>query len=600
MPTALPLRLIMKFLTAQLTPLLPQGSSGGRRNVRLLVKFLGLLAGLVVAFSVIFHLLMMWEGREFSWITGFYWTLTVMSTLGFGDITFHTDLGRAFSIIVLLSGMVFLLILLPFTFIEFFYAPWMQAQAEARAPRRLPPTMQGHVLLTHYDPVSAALITRLEQYHYPYAVIVGDLEEALRLYDMGVKVVFGEPDRLETYRLTQAGQAAMIAATGTDMANTNIAFTAREVCGRVPIVTTADSVASVDILTLAGSNHVLELPELMGEANARRVSGADATAHVVGRFDRLLIAEATAAGTPLVGKTIAESRLRELVGVSVVGLWKRGHFEPALGESIIDAHSILLLAGSQEQIDRYNELFCIYHVSNGAVIIIGGGRVGRATARMLAEREVPYKIIEQKRERIRDEHYVLGNAADVATLEAAGIANAPAIIVTAHDDDTNIYLTLYCRRLRPDVQIISRSTLERNISTLHRAGADFVLSYASMGAMAILEALQGAGVLMLAEGLNVCETVIPERLTGKTLAQAALTRLVGCNIVALRMGETLTINPEASTVLLPGGEMIFIANTEGEGRFLAEFGHGAVTRRVATPMGARKRFLHPEPPRPGA
>jgi len=27
-----------------------------------------------------------------------------MSTLGFGDITFHSDLGRLFSIVVLLSG----------------------------------------------------------------------------------------------------------------------------------------------------------------------------------------------------------------------------------------------------------------------------------------------------------------------------------------------------------------------------------------------------------------------------------------------------------------------------------------------------------------
>ena len=58
-----------------------------------------------------------------------------MSTLGFGDITFHTDLGRIFSIVVLISGMIFLLILLPFTFIEFFYAPWMNAQAATRAPR---------------------------------------------------------------------------------------------------------------------------------------------------------------------------------------------------------------------------------------------------------------------------------------------------------------------------------------------------------------------------------------------------------------------------------------------------------------------------------
>jgi voltage-gated potassium channel len=68
------------------------------------------------------------EGRYHSWITGVYWTLTVMTTLGFGDITFASDIGRFFSIIVLLSGIVLLLILLPFMFIRLFYAPWLEAQ----------------------------------------------------------------------------------------------------------------------------------------------------------------------------------------------------------------------------------------------------------------------------------------------------------------------------------------------------------------------------------------------------------------------------------------------------------------------------------------
>lgn len=70
-------------------------------------------------------------------MTGFYWTLVVMSTLGFGDITFTSDIGRAFSVLVLLSGVILLLILLPFVFIKFF-APWMEAQARSRAPRELP------------------------------------------------------------------------------------------------------------------------------------------------------------------------------------------------------------------------------------------------------------------------------------------------------------------------------------------------------------------------------------------------------------------------------------------------------------------------------
>mgnify|MGYP000744818440 CR=1 FL=1 len=105
------------------------------RNIWSLIKFFIALTAMVTVYSTLFHFLMIFENREFSWITGFYWTLTVMSTLGFGDITFQSDLGKLFSIVVLLSGTMFMLILLPFTFIQFFYAPWVEAQAAARAPR---------------------------------------------------------------------------------------------------------------------------------------------------------------------------------------------------------------------------------------------------------------------------------------------------------------------------------------------------------------------------------------------------------------------------------------------------------------------------------
>ena len=86
-------------------------SRRGQRNLRVLGLFFLVLAGMITAYSVGFHLLMLREGQEHTWITGFYWTLTVMSTLGFGDITFHTDLGRAFSMVVLLSGTLFLLVM---------------------------------------------------------------------------------------------------------------------------------------------------------------------------------------------------------------------------------------------------------------------------------------------------------------------------------------------------------------------------------------------------------------------------------------------------------------------------------------------------------
>ncbi len=561
----------MKAFTSQLTFFVRQSTS--KRNVRLLTRFLLVLGALVLVYSVLFHIFMELEGQKHSWLTGFYWTMTVMSTLGFGDITFTNDLGRVFSVVVLISGMLFLLVLLPFTFIEFFYAPWMQAQAEARAPRHLPESTSGHVILTAYDPVTASLMRKLDNYGYPYVLIVKELNEALRLHDLGIKVLFGEVDRPETYRLARAERAAMVALTGSDFENTNVAFTVRELSEKVPIVSTANSDVSLDVLSLAGSSDVLQLAQMMGQALARRIIGVDARAHVIGQFGEVLIAEATAAGTPLEGRNLAQSRLREYAGVNVVGVWRRGKFEVGTATTKIDAYSVLVLAGSQDQLDRYNELFCIYHVSTAPVIIIGGGRVGRAAAAMLEEREVDYRIIETRADRLRNaEKTILGDAADLATLEKAGLRECPAILITPHDDDQNIYLTIYCRRLRPDVQIISRAVLERNVSTLHRAGADFVLSYAWMGATAIFNCLKRTDVLMVAEGLQVCETEVPSHLVGRSLAEASIPQETGCSVVALSTGSRLKINPAAGEVMRAGEKIILICTPEAEQRFLQRYG----------------------------
>jgi voltage-gated potassium channel len=547
-------------------------SRDGRRKVGLLIRYVVVFCLLVLLYSGLFHALMRLEGREHSWVTGLYWALTTMSTLGFGDITFHTDIGRLFSVVVLLSGMAFLLVMLPFTFIEFFYSPWMKAEAEARAPRELPAKTEGHVILTEYGPVTAALINRLNQYNQPYVMLAGDQAQALHLHDLGLQVILGDLDLPETYEKVCVRNAVLVAATGTDVKNTNVAFTVRENAPNIPIITTASSESSEEILKLAGSSHVLRLDEMMGRWLARRTLGGDARAHIIGRFDRLFIAEATVSGTPLSGKTIAESRLRELIGITVVGVWQRGRFETPTPETKLGPSTVMVLAGAQEQIRRYDELFCIYNLSAAPILIVGAGSVGVVTGRALQRRNLDYRIIEQNPDRIRDpQKQMLGNAADIETLEGAGIEQAPAIIITTNDDDTNIYLTILCRRLRPDIQIISRATLERNVSTLHRAGADFVMSYASMGANVIFNLLRRADVLMLAEGLNVFRVKVPSDLAGKRIADTNVREETGCSIISVGADEHQTVNPDPSLILPEDDEMVLIGSVESENRFLQAF-----------------------------
>jgi len=548
-------------------------SRAGKRNVNLLIRYLLLFCGMVAVYSILFHLLMLYEGEQHSWLTGVYWTLTVMSTLGFGDITFHSDLGRVVSIVVLMTGVTFLLVLMPFTFIEFFYAPWMRAQSEARAPRELPTQVRHHAILTHLDHVTAALIRKLVQYGLPYVLIERDLHRALELHDEGYSIVLGAPDDPATYASVRVRDAALVTATGNDIINTNIAFTVREIAPRVPIVTTADSDPAEDIHKLAGSSKVLRLHEMLGRSLAHRTIGGDARAHIIGRFEELLIAEATAAGTPLINKSLAESRLRELVGITVVGVWERGQFQTAGPDTRIGSHTVLVLAGSNEQIRRYNELFCIYHLNSAPIIILGGGRVGCATGQALARRSLPFVIVERSPDPLPISAEVIrGDAAAIDTLERSGIREASAVIVTTSNDDSNIYLTILCRRLRPDIQIISRATQEQNVSTLHRAGADFVMSYASMGANAIFNVLRRADVLMLAEGLSVFRVKMPPSLAGKSLAQSAIRSSTGCSLVALKTPHGLQINPDPDIILAPNSEIILIGTVENEEDFLKTYG----------------------------
>lgn len=154
----------------------------------------------------------------------------------------------------------------------------------------------------------------------------------------------------------------------------------------------------------------------------------------------------------------------------------------------------------------------------------------------------------------------------------AGIGECASVVITTHDDDMNVYLTLYCRRLRPHVQILARSNLERNVSTLHRAGADFVLSYATTGATVLYNLLKRTDVLLLAEGLHVFRLPTPLGLQGKTLATSGIRQTTGCNVIAVVRKSQFDINPDATVPLEPGTELVVIGDAESESRFHKMYG----------------------------
>ena len=543
-----------------------------RRNLAPLIRYLILLMVIIAVYTVLFHVLMLWEGKYYTWFTGVYWTMTVMTTLGFGDITFESDLGRVFSTLVLMSGVLLLLIVLPFVFIRYFYAPWLEAQVRVTAPRELPESTSGHVILCGHNPLTEALIPRLELMDVPYVVLEPDAARAVELHAEGVRVMVGERDDPRTYLLARAEAARLVVANLDDATNTNLTLTVQEYAAGVPVVALAEDRNAVEILGFAGAEHVIPLKQRLGEQLAARVAAGRPGAHVIGRFRDLLIAELPVNDTPLAGKTLREAGLRERTGLNALGIWERGNLRPAGPDSVLRENSVAVFAGTQPQLASLDAQFTAPTTQRPPVVVIGGGKVGRATLRALRARGVTVHIVEQNPD-LRDvlqplaDRVIIGDAARHEVIESAGILDAPSAVLTMREDASNIYLAVFCHRLNPECRVVSRIMRNRNLEAIHRAGADFVLGETALGVRSVLAVLQGRELVVVGEEVDVFLIPVPPPLVGQTLAQSGIGRETGLNVIGIESPDGTVQAPQADTALTLGTQLLALGTQEGREAF---------------------------------
>ena len=566
----------MKFPGSEIGHILGEGKN--RRNLASLLRYVVFLIGVILLFSGIFRVLMeRLEGETYSWVTAIYWTLVTMTTLGYGELTFSSGGGQLFSIVVVLSGVVLLLVVLPFAFIRFFYAPWLEAQLRIQAPRSLPNSTQGHVIISRHDEIAAALIQRLGPAGIPHYVVESDPAVAAQLLTDGVDVIAGQLDERTTYEQLQLQQARLLFANSGDTRNSNIALTAREVSDTVPIVGVVESEDSIDVLEFSGCTQVLPLKTRLGQYLASRVSTGLGAVDVVGQFHGLQVAEFAARNTELAGHPIRDTHLRARTGLNIVGTWRRGRLSPALPETVIAPDSLVVVVGTTEQLAALDGIVSSPPSTDDAlVLVIGAGKVGQAASAALKRKNLSVHVIDRSSDGLGRLTGVVdqtteGDAADRTALMEAGLEQAQTVLLTTHDDAMNIYLSVYCRRLKPDLRIVSRISHDRNLEAIHRAGADFVLSYAALGAEAIVSILEGHELVILGQNIELFSAQVPPRLEGRTLAESQLASLAGLSVVAIKQGGQLVTQLHASTRLESGMELFILGGIEQRRAFAELF-----------------------------
>jgi CPA2 family monovalent cation:H+ antiporter-2 len=128
-------------------------------------------------------------------------------------------------------------------------------------------------------------------------------------------------------------------------------------------------------------------------------------------------------------------------------------------------------------------------------VVVGYGPTGRTLTRLLKDNDVEPTVIELNAEttrHLRDQgvRAVYGDAGHRATLEAAGVPDAGALILST-DVDGAAEVIRTARELNPAVRVLARTSHLRQLDALRRAGAETVFSGEGEVALALTEAILG-------------------------------------------------------------------------------------------------------------
>jgi K+:H+ antiporter len=129
-------------------------------------------------------------------------------------------------------------------------------------------------------------------------------------------------------------------------------------------------------------------------------------------------------------------------------------------------------------------------------VVVGYGPIGQTVARLLREGGIEPVIIDTNLEttrRVRAEGHrvVYGDATNSEVLEAAGIRNAVALIISGPTSEQAAEIIRVARSLNPNVRVLARSYYLGETEIMRAAGADEVFSGEGEVALAMTENILG-------------------------------------------------------------------------------------------------------------
>lgn len=479
------------------------------------------------------------------------------TTAGYGqDAPWDSGIMSLYVIMLQYTGVAYLFVAFPL-----FVVPWFKSVVlEPTVPDTID-DVDEHVILCGYSSLCSTLVDDLEARNQQYVIVEADGERARELYENDRTVIQGEMTDDETLRDIHLENARAVVVDSRDIEGINAVLTVREVDDDVPVLCLIDEPEDSQYLRYAGATTVISPKHRLGKSLADKAQSAGSDHLPVDEYDAdIEIAEYPVTNDASVyDKSLTQLDKLDEIGANVLGAWIRGDFVSSFSEGdYLDENSVLVVAGTAEQLERVGELTGSHgrYPRAGPIVIAGHGTTGTTTEGILRKGGQSITVIDIEGDEGVD---IVGDATETETLNEAGVQDAATVILTLPDDDTAILATLVANGINPDAEIIVAASDAANTNKLYSAGADFVLALPKLaGRMAALE-------LFEEEVMTLPEQAQLERLDGSELdaklpENDQLRESTDAVVVGIRRdGETLT---EFDDVEIHDDDTIIVGGTD--------------------------------------
>lgn len=532
-----------------------------RRTVGYLAGLFGLMGVFTVGYN---WALRTFEGRSQPLYMSLQHVVETFTATGYGSqAPWATPEMNLFVVVMDLVGVVSVFLALPVLLFPLF---------EEALSTTVPTTVEDvddHVVICTLTPRGETLVAELDSREIPYVVVEPDRETAAEAYEDGIDVINADPQSVEGLEGARVSGARAVVADASDDVNTSIVLTAKEVAEDVRVISVVNDPDRARYHELAGADDVLSPRSLLGEGLATKVTTGVSTdlGDVIEVGADFEIAEFPIhRGSDLVGRTISESGIREETGANVIAAWFQGRFEsPPSPDKPMDGGTVLLATGREDQLERLRELTLAERrvPGRGQTLVAGYGEVGKRAAEALSDAGIAHTVMDREDLPGVD---AVGDATEPEDLHRAGIEEARTVLLALPEDTLTEVATLIAREANPDVEILARAEATENVGKTYRAGADYVLSLATVSGRILASTILEETVMSPDTQVEVVRTEAPG-LVGSTLGEANVRARTGCTVVGIERDGVVRTDVGPDFRIQDGDELVVAGTDEGVNRF---------------------------------